>query len=405
MEDFEKIIKDFTKDLLVSFPELKQDLHKDIETVCLDKEDKKDALARLYEHTNLIFPQRFFDILYENQDMFSNEENNLEFLPGIDFKLLWKEELSDNTRECIWKYLQLLLFTVAGKLSSNESFGDTAKLFEAIDEDELKNKLQETMDSLQDMFKDVANNQSNSEGDAENSGDAEDSGDAEESGGDSKPSFTMPDPQNIHAHIQDMFDGKIGNLAKEIADETMKDMNIDSNNVESAPDLFKNLLKDPKKLMGLVQSVGKKLDEKLKSGEVKETELLKEASDMLKKMKEMPGMNHMESMFKKMGIPMPNGANAGGGKMNFGAMEGRLQQQMRQAKMKERMRERLNKQPKASTGPPPSVSQADIDREVEKLMTNVFSTGETVERSVRPKKSADGDNSKPKKKKKKKKNK
>ena len=177
-------------------------------------------------------------------------------------------------------------------------------------------------------------------------------------------------------------------------------MDIDMNNPENATGIFKNLLKDPKKLMGLVQSVGKKLDEKLKSGEVKETELLKEASDMLKKMKEMPGMNHMESMFKKMGIPMPNGANAGGGKMNFGAMEGRLQQQMRQAKMKERMRERLNKQPKASTGPPPSVSQADIDREVEKLMTNVFSTGETVERSVRPKKSAEGDNSKPKKKKK-----
>ena len=108
MEDFEKIIKDFTKDLLVSFPELKDELHKDIETVCLDKEDKNDALARLYEHTSLIFPQRFFDILYENHDMFNNGENNLEFLPGVDFKLLWKEELSDNTRECIWKYLQLL---------------------------------------------------------------------------------------------------------------------------------------------------------------------------------------------------------------------------------------------------------------------------------------------------------
>ena len=102
---------------------------------------------------------------------------------------------------------------------------------------------------------------------------------------------------------------------------------------------------------------------------------------------------------------MPGGANAPGAKMNFGAMEGRLQQQMKQAKMKERMRERLNKQPKATTVAPPSVSQADIDREVEKLMTNVFSTGETVERSVRPNKPKNTDNSNPKKKKKKKKNK
>ena len=129
MEEFEKIIKDFTKDLLVSFPELKDDLHKDIQSICLDKEDKQDAIARLHEHVKLLFPQRFFDILYENPDMFTNEENNVEFLPGIDFKELWKENISDKTRDCIWKYLQLLLFTVAGKLSSNESFGDTAKLF------------------------------------------------------------------------------------------------------------------------------------------------------------------------------------------------------------------------------------------------------------------------------------
>ena len=394
MDDFEKIIKDFTKDLLISFPELKDELHKDIVSICLDNDDKSDAVNRIHEHIKLIYPQRFFDILYENADMFTNDEHNLEFLPGIDFKILWKEDISDKTRQCIWKYLQLLLFTVAGKLSSNESFGDTAKLFEAIDENELKSKLEDTMNSLQDMFKHSMNDN-----------DQEDEDDNENEEDDGKEGFTMPNPENIHSHIQDMFQGKIGNLAKEIADETMKDMDIDMNNPENATGIFKNLLKDPKKLMGLVQSVGKKLDEKLKSGEVKETELLQEASEMLKKMKDMPGMNHMESMFKKMGIPMPGGANAPGAKMNFGAMEGRLQQQMKQAKMKERMRERLNKQPKATTVAPPSVSQADIDREVEKLMTNVFSTGETVERSVRPNKPKNTDNSNPKKKKKKKKNK
>ena len=392
MDDFEKIIKDFTKDLLISFPELKDDLHKDIQSICLDNEGKTDAIKRLYEHINLVFPQRFFDILYENNDMFTNNEVNLEFLPGIDFKLLWKEDISDNTRECIWKYLQLLLFTVAGNISSNESFGDTAKLFEAINEDELKSKLEETMSSLQDMFKDSMKTEQDNDND-----------DDDESK--SKPSFSIPNTENIHAHIQDMFDGKIGNLAKEIADETMKDMDIDMENPENASNLFKNLLKDPKKLMGLVQSVGKKLDEKIKSGEVKETELLKEAGDMLKKMKEMPGMNHMESMFKNMGIPMPTGAGGRGAKMNFGAMEGRLQQQMRQAKMKERMRERLNTQNNNTTNNQNHPTQNEIDNEVETLMNNVFSTGEKVERSVRPSKSNDGENNKPKKKKKKKKNK
>ena len=80
MEDFEKIIKDFTKDLLISFPELKEDLHKDIVSICLDKEDKTDAINRMHEHIKLVFPQRFFDILYENTDMFTNDEHNLEFV-------------------------------------------------------------------------------------------------------------------------------------------------------------------------------------------------------------------------------------------------------------------------------------------------------------------------------------
>jgi hypothetical protein len=215
----------------------------------------------------------------------------------------------------------------------------------------------------------------------------------------------MPNPEDIHSHMQDVFQGKIGNLAKEIADETMKDMDIDMNNPENATGMFKNLLKDPKKLMTLVQSVGKKLDEKLKSGEVKETELLKEASEMLKKMKDMPGMSHMEAMFKNMGIPMPSGAGGKGSKMNFGAMQGKLNQQMKQAKMKERLRERMEKkQTKGNVEQNKTNTQSDINQEVDNLMTTVFSTGETIERSVKgekPKKS----NNNPKKKKKGKKNK
>ena len=399
MEDFEKIIKDFTKDLLISFPELKEHLHKDIESICLEKQDKVDALNRMHEHIKLLFPQRFFDILYENEDMFTNEEHNLEFLPGIDFKILWKEDISDKTRDCIWKYLQLLLFTVAGKLSTNESFGDTAKLFEAIDENELKTKLDETMNSLQNMFKESMQQNKEEDEESEESEEGEEGEDKKEKG------FSMPNTEDIHSHIQDMFQGKIGNLAKEIADETMKDMDIDMNNPENATGMFKNLLKDPKKLMSLVQSVGKKLDEKLKSGEVKETELLKEASEMLKKMKDMPGMSHMESMFKNMGIPMPNGVGGKGSKMNFGAMQGRLNQQMRQAKMKERMRERMEKQENNNNVEHQITnSQSEINEEVDNIMNTVFSTGETVERSVKSEKPKKSTN-KPKKKKKGKKNK
>ena len=60
----------------------------------------------------------------------------------MDFKLLMNDEgISDNTKDTIWKYLQLILLSVIKDVSAGESFGDTAKLFEAIDEGELKEKL------------------------------------------------------------------------------------------------------------------------------------------------------------------------------------------------------------------------------------------------------------------------
>ena len=355
MEDFEKIVKDFVKDLMISFPELKDQLGEDLKNVVLDNENKEECLTSIFEHCKKRYPERFFDILYENDSIFDNDDMSIDFLPGIDFKLLWKEELTEKTRECIWKYLQLILFTVAGDLTSNDSFGDTAKLFEAIDENELKSKLEETVKTMHDMFSNTENGDISS----------------------SDASFSMPNPDDIHSHINEMFQGKIGNLAKEIADETMEGMNIDINNPEKAGEIFKNLLKDPTKLMSLVKSVGEKLDAKLKSGEVKETELLQEAGEMLKKMKTMPGMSNMEAMFKNMGVPMPGGAG-GKGKMNFGAMEGKLQQQMRQAKLKERMRDKLQENNKKGNIPFSAMSDSQAAAEVEQLMNTVFADGQGV---------------------------
>ena len=33
------------------------------------------------------------------------------FYPNVDFKDLWAEDISDKTKEVLWKYLQLTLFT------------------------------------------------------------------------------------------------------------------------------------------------------------------------------------------------------------------------------------------------------------------------------------------------------
>jgi hypothetical protein len=69
------------------------------------------------------------------------------------------------------------------------------------------------------------------------------------------------------------MEGKLGKLAMELAEETANELDLDMNDAKSATDVFQKLFKNPGKLMGMVKTVGSKLDEKLKSGEIKESEL------------------------------------------------------------------------------------------------------------------------------------
>jgi len=245
---------------------------------------------------------------------------------------LWKLEISDQTRETIWKYLQLVLFTIVGLNDKNINFGDAASLFEAIPEAEFKTKLEETIKDMEGFFESMPmNGEGVSEEQNEEGEDGHEDGHGREAG-------SMPDAGNIHDHLNGMMGGKIGGLAREIAEEAAKDLNIDE--MKSTDDLFKKLFQNPTKLMDLVKNVGSKLETKLKSGDFKESELLQEATQLMNNMKDMPGMGNLGSMFGKMG-----GAFGGqsGDKMNMGGFEAKMQEQMKQAKTRDRMRDKLAK--------------------------------------------------------------
>ena len=137
-EEFYKIICDFTADIVTTFPE-----YQGIISRWWSPDGSKEEQTRsVFSHCLRVYPERFFDILYKNVDIFlPNSEINTEFLPGIVFKHLWSLDITDSTRETIWKYLQLILFAVVAEIRDETSFGETAKLFEAINEDELKKKI------------------------------------------------------------------------------------------------------------------------------------------------------------------------------------------------------------------------------------------------------------------------
>jgi hypothetical protein len=140
-------------------------------------------------------------------------------------------------------------------------------------------------------------------------------------------------------------------------------------------DVFNKLIKNPSKLMNLVKDVGGKLDSRIKSGEIKESELMEEASELMNKMKNMPGMGNIQSMLSKMGM-----GNLGG-KVNMNAMQSQLHKNMKNAQMKERMKAKAeaNQKMKAQTAPTNPVAPALSEEQ----LISVFSTGEKVERTPR----------------------
>lgn len=374
--DFKKIITDFAKDLLGTFPDKINENNYLFNIAKLDNINDPNIqvnFINVYEYCKEQYPQHFFMLLYQNSEFFNQE--SLFLLPDIDFVELWKQDLTEATRCTIWKYLQLILFTVVSDVKTEESFGDTAKLFEAINGDEFQNKMQETVKEMEELFKKAAQqDETNCDADNEfNNIPGENKG------------FNMPEPEKLHEHLNEMLGGKIGGLAKEIAEETADELNFNMDDSTSVNDVFQKLFKNPGKLMNLVKNVGSKLDHKIKSGDIKESELLEEASSFLNNMKNMPGMGNLESIFKKMGVP-GGMAGMGGGKMDMNAMKQQMEANMKNAKMKERMRTKLEKRQNEQQQ---AGNISDLDYNLESKGVNklgkeeiVFTSGEQMEKTM-----------------------
>ena len=281
MDGFLTIYKDLKNDLMVTFPELKVKLN--------DLSDNE-----VYQHCLTNYPSHFFDILYEKDSLFDSE---MCLLPGIDFSVLMKDEtISEKSRATLWKYLQLILFYTIEKTNTLD------------DSDSVHKKMEKTMEDMKEMFQqsDISNTFQNMFKDLSN----DDFFNAEE----------------VKNNLDNMMSGKIGSIAKEIAQETAKE--FESDNPE---DFMKNLMKDPSKIMGLVQNIGSKLEGKLKSHDLKDEDMMKEASDIMNQMNDIPGLKEMMS---KMGM---------NGKMDMKGMMNKMEQTKKQNDTKERMRKKMEK--------------------------------------------------------------
>ena len=340
-ENFVKIVTDMCADLSLTFPEYASTWARwQKDTLAgLTPEAHTQEVQTLFEYCLTVFPERFFDILYKNTDIFAPENPTpTQFLPGVEFKALYNcEGVSDATRNIMWNYLQLLLFTILGSVQDKTKFGPTGNLFDGIDEQDLFAKLSETMQNMTDFFQQAATTDPDTEASTEASTEA----------GAAGPKMDiplppqMPDIKSLHEHLKGLFDGKIGALAKELAEEITGDLSSllgeDAANVKSTQDVLKLLMKNPAKISGLIKTIGDKLKTKINSGDVSHEELMKEATELLGKMKDMGGgagggMDQFKEMFKNMGVPIPKGARVDMNAVN---------QMASQLSMRERLKKRM----------------------------------------------------------------
>ena len=85
-DKFQKIIDDFVRDLLISYPEYEETFS------VID-------YGEYYNFCKEVYPERFFNILYENDELFESEEP-VNMLPGIDFVPMFRDKsLSEPQRK------------------------------------------------------------------------------------------------------------------------------------------------------------------------------------------------------------------------------------------------------------------------------------------------------------------
>jgi hypothetical protein len=337
--NFRALVADFTRDLSTTFPEYAHMWDK-----WGDEDTTDDQLETLFTFCSKVYPVRFFDILYQNEDIFKEDSGeDVYFFPNMSFRLIFNSEgFSETSKKVVWKYLQLMLFTVVGSINDKTDFGETANLFAGIDENDLQEKLNETMCNLTDFFSKMSTDD-NKPGD-ENTGKP----DLENMFKNMPNMEGMPDFGNIPNILKTLFEGKIGILAKEMAEEIsgeFKDVLGDVDELGANPqDIIKKLMKNPAKISKLMKTVSSKLDEKMKNGSISKDEIMKEASDMMSKMKEMGGGENFKEMFQQMAKGMGMGKNM---KFDKGAFDRMTKQSENKTKIAERAARRSEQIKKA----------------------------------------------------------
>ena len=326
---FNKTVLEFVEELKKTFPELEDIV--DERYASLSTTD--DSVMKWFE----LNAKDHHMALTTKDDTLFKKNQSLFLLPDINFSQLWKCKITKANKNAVWKYLHVLLLLVShnnmstvastveqrslvdtpadddGETSQDDSTQtpDMQKMFEQwnamlddkeLSEDQLKN-MKEQSENIMRLMQSL--NQNDDEED--------DATDASQTGGgktgDGKNPFAGMENDPFMKQLEN---SKIAQFAKELSEELqMKDLGLseEDSNINSFQDVFGMMGKNPHKLLGLVKTVGDKIQNKMQKGDIQQTELVSEAQGL---MQSMTNSDVFKNMFKGAGGKGKKGRGGGG---------------------------------------------------------------------------------------------
>ena len=251
------LFSDFIRDLSKVFPEIKSSLYRNYEDCLVDGSKCLCDFPKVKRFLELIGDYEKF-IVDKNLEFFDLE---VEFLEEIQFNRLWEKSISNKTRESIWKYLQTFQL-ISINLKSSE---------------DLKNVLNgEDIKIEKDVAKDLKKMKKLSE-EVQNKSTTGDSG-----------VFGTGGENELDKMLGGLMNSGIGDIAKEVAESLDVESMFGNVSENSNPMELMSQLMNPEKMGAIFNNINSVMEKKMDSGELSQSDLKKEAENMMGKMGENP---------------------------------------------------------------------------------------------------------------------
>lgn len=242
------IFSSFIRDLSKTFPEIKNCLYRNYEQEIVGEDLKLNSCPKI---------QCFLEKINDNSKMIEDKDEKFfeieDLLEEISFKRLWEKNISDKTKNTIWKYFQTFVIININLNSSKQLQEALSSMNEGeIKKEDIKDK--QTAKDLKKLKKLAEEVKTEKEKD--------------------------DDELDLENMLGGLMDSNIGSIAKEVASSMKIDEmfgNIDEN---SNPMDVMSQLMNPERMGDIFKNINSVMEQKMKNGELSEDILKKEAESM-----------------------------------------------------------------------------------------------------------------------------